>query len=299
MSWPIQDVFDKSPNGGDTPVAQVDAVATVIHALGYVVECGVWDNKGGLTGLQTEWLRFGEQRGMSLANNYVIFSIRRQSGEYVYGSTEQPIAEGVGSPLDGWSGEEVDRMWPLSGHKSLPQYLANHPDDLILGAGKTLSRCTGHLTDQSGVAGCGLPDWLNLGEFVNTFYLNGRIRSSYQTWHIEQLLRDHKVNTISNTLPPDIVEALLRANLGGRPCEFMVADDIDDTTAVTRSHCCQLASVIGSLHLPEACPCDEGVYPKDSVDGGGAAATVHSVDHPIEHVALKPDDSGSSSEDGD
>ena len=101
MSWPIQDVFDKSAN---TPVAQVDAVATVIHALGYVVECGVWDNKG-VTGLQTEWLRFGEQRGMSLANNYVIFSIRRQSGEYVYGSVEQPIAAGAASPLEDPFGE--------------------------------------------------------------------------------------------------------------------------------------------------------------------------------------------------
>lgn len=296
MNWTIQDVFDKSANGGNTTVAQVDAVATLISGLGYVVECGVWDNKGELTDNQTDWLAAGQWRGMSLENNYVIFSIRRQSGEYVYGSVEPPVAEREDCKCTPrWSDAEVDQRWPLSGHRSLPQYLADNPDDLILGPGKTLSFGQGYFADRLGVAGCGLPDWRNLCEFVNIFYLDGRVRSSYQTWHVEQLLRDHTVNTISNTLPPDIVEALLRFPRSGRVWEFMVVEDVDDTIVLTRTRCYQLASVIGKLHLPEACPCNEGVSPKDS-DGIKMGMAVEGRPQ-SDSVGLKLDDSGSSSDD--
>lgn len=282
MNWPIQDVFDKSGllyTGGENGVhmARVDAVAVKIRALGYVVECGTWDN------------------------NYVIFSIRRQNGEYVYGSVEPPIA--VASPSGGWSDEEVDRMWPLSGHKSLPQYLTNHIDELILGPGKTLAPDPGgaseFASDQQGVSGCGLPDWRNLGEFVNMFYLNGRMRSGYQTWHIEQLLRDRRVNTISNTLPPDIVKALLRSRHGGQVWEFMEPIEHDDTTLARRADICREVSVAGPAPLSTVCPCPEDDASDNSVDSRATADRSNATPPvtPLGDCAdIKPDGSGSSSE---
>jgi hypothetical protein len=214
MVWTIQDAFSKC--GKDmhllarrmTAKKRVNEVAHSIRNLGYTVECGWWEDRGYAGSPEANWGHPEDKRLATTAWNYVISSIRRPSGEYVYGSTEAPLDEnGIECR---WNSSEVDKRWPLSGHKSLPHYLKTHFTDLVdqsyklLGPGKTFRIVNGH----DGVSGCGLPDWRNVEQFIDAFYLNSSMRAGYKDMYLKKLIGERRVHTIANTLPLDIVETL-------------------------------------------------------------------------------------------
>jgi hypothetical protein len=150
-----------------------------------------------------------------------------------------------------------------------------------------------------GVSGCGSPDRLTFARFVDQFYLGSSdMRSSYQQWHTEHLIRSGAVNTIANTLPRDIVEALLGRTARGRLWEFIVPAELTRATQEIRHTRCMEMSVDG-IQLPPACPCDEGGHRDDGSSGGGAAAAVAAVCPPNGDAPPKTEDSGSSSEEED
>jgi hypothetical protein len=353
----IQDAFDRcrrsTAPGGDW--RKVNAVADVIRDVGYEVVVGVYG-----TGREQEGRPLGpgpwpettlEELEMTDSGeyNYAIFSIMRRRcsavspSEYVYGSPPiGPPWSGDTAPASsrrcdwapfppGCSDEEKLAKWPLSGHKSLPHYLANHPGELILGPGKQLvtdsdtgdpcfrgaggcfynaSRAewaeyqgperVGVGATPVGVSGCGSPDRLTFARFVDQFYLgSSSMRSSYQQWHTEHLIRTGAVSTIANTLPPDIVEALLRSgDICGNLWEFIVPAELTRATQEMRHTSCVELSVDG-IQLPLACPCDEGGSRDDGSSGGGAAAAVAAVCPPNGDAPPTKEDSGSSSEEED
>jgi hypothetical protein len=363
----IQDAFDRCRQRcwhRATEWRKVNAVADVIRDVGYEVVVGVYG-----TGREQEGRPLGpgpwpettlEELEMTDSGeyNYAIFSIKRLGrahahpcqladlrpvgasvGEYVYGSPPiGPPWSGVTDPRascdwvpfpPGCSDEEKLAKWPLSGHKSLPRYLANHIGELILGPGKQLvadlsgdaccgdpggcfynaSRAewaeyqgperVGEGATPVGVSGCGSPDRLTFARFVDQFYLGSSdMRSSYQQWHTEHLIRTGAVNTIANTLPRDIVEALLGRTARGRLWEFIVPAELTRATQEIRHTRCMEMSVDG-IQLPPACPCDEGGHRDDGSSGGGAAAAVAAVCPPNGDAPPKTEDSGSSSEEED
>lgn len=352
----IQDAFDKCGQRKEAPGGdwrKVNAVADVIRDVGYEVVVGVYGTgREKISAMCDESpLRPGPWAETTLEElemtnsgeyNYAIFSIRRQdaSREYVYGSP--PLGPPWGGDTDpsscewapfppGCSDEEKLAKWPLSGHKSLPHYLANHPGELILGPGKQLvtdsdtgdpcfdgpggcfynaSRMewaeyqgperVGEGATPVGVSGCGSPDRLTFARFVDQFYLgSSSMRSSYQQWHTEHLIRTGAVSTIANTLPPDIVEALLRSgDICGNLWEFIVPAELTRATQEIRHTSCVELSVDG-IQLPPACPCDEGDHRNDGSSGGGAAAAVAAACPPNGDVPHTEEDSGSSSEEED
>ena len=352
----IQDAFDRCrqrcwhracDDGGATEWRKVNAVADVIRDVGYEVVVGVYG-----TGREQEGRPLGpgpwpettlEELKMTDSGeyNYAIFSIRRQDGEreYVYGSP--PIGPPWGGDTDPascecapfptrCSDEEKLAKWPLSGHKSLPRYLANHIGELILGPGKQLVADLSGVSDFGGggccfynasraewaeyqgpervgegatpvgVSGCGSPDRLTFARFVDQFYLgSSSMRSSYQQWHTEHLIRTGAVSTISITLPRDLVEALLVSNdICDKLWEFIVPAELTRATQEIRHTSCMEMSVDG-IQLPLACPCNEGGHRDDGSSGGGAAAAVAAVCPPNGDAPPTKEDSGSSSEEED
>lgn len=255
-----------------------DGAAAVIRKLGYTVKCGLWEDVG--HSLSTgNWTDESDKLLASQANNYVIFSIRRASGEYVYGSAESPTS--LGRDTCGelemnecrWSPDEVERRWPLSGHKSLPHYLMSHKEEMAIGPDrKFIISERPYYRGKLCVSDCGPDGEMEAGEFARTFYLTKR-RSTRQKRHVEQLIRDGVVRTIANTLPDDIVGAL--RNL------------------------CRNNAVHWEFMTPytEALPCAEDVVHEedDSVEEGGSAAEVG----PMTMEYPKEDDSSSSSEEED
>ena len=227
MTWTIQDAFDKCGNGIHNIIRslaplmnaaaaraevkqRVDAVANSIRYLGYTVECGTWEDRGYSCSIEADWQDPEDKLLATKANNYIIFSIRRPSGEYVYGSAESPTHLDESGIECRWNSSEVDKRWPLSGHKSLPHYLKTHFSDLVdqpyklLGSDKTFKVVNG----QDGVSGCGIPDWLPAEQFIAAFYLDYRMSTGYKDTYIKKLIGDRRVYTIANTLPPDIVDQL-------------------------------------------------------------------------------------------
>ena len=215
MPWTIQDAFSKC--GKDMHfLAQrmeakkrVDQVAAKIRTLGYSVECGWWKDRGYAESVDANWSTYDKKIAKN-AWNYVIFSICRPTGEYVYGSVEKPTHLDEKGVECRWNSSEVDKRWPLSGHKSIPHYLNTHFSDLVdqsyklLGPGKTFKIVNG----RGGVSGCGLPDWRNAEQFIKAFYLDYSMRSGYKDMFLKKLIGDRKVCTIANTLPIDIVDTL-------------------------------------------------------------------------------------------
>lgn len=257
MTWTIQDAFSKC--GRDmhllarrmTAQERTNVVADSIRQLGYTVECGWWEDRGYACSTDANWQHPPDKLLATNAWNYVIWSIRRPCGEYVYGSTESPTHLDKKGGECRWNRLEVDRRWPLSGHKSLPHYLKTHFSELVnqtyqlLGPGKTFRVVNG----QDGVSGCGLPDWLPVERFIKSFYLNSSMRSSYKDTFVKQLIGNHSVYTIANTLPPDIVDNLRQfSNYRLSHWEFI---EVPITTL--------------------ACPVAEGVDVKRSVDGCAVA----------------------------
>ena len=217
MPWTIQDAFGKCGCEDvyllahrETIKDRVNQVADSIRELGYIVECGWWKDCGYANSTWANWKHPEDKRLAANAWNYVITSISRPNGEYVYGSVEAPSHPDDGGQECRWNSSEVERRWPLSGHKSIPHYLKTHFSDLVnqsyklLGPGKTFRVVNG----QDGVSGCGLPDWLPAEKFISAFYLSPSMRSGYKGMYLKKLIGDRKVNTIANTLPPDIVETL-------------------------------------------------------------------------------------------
>ena len=99
MSWTIQDAFHKC--GKDMHLLanrmkakqRVHEVAHSIRNLGYTVQCGWWKDRGYAGSPEANWEHPEDKRLATKAWNYVISSIRRPSGEYVYGSAEPPLDE--------------------------------------------------------------------------------------------------------------------------------------------------------------------------------------------------------------
>jgi hypothetical protein len=225
MRWSIQHAFhmdDPYPRflTSEQVHVQVDATADLIRDLGYIVTCGTWQDDGNLEDVIT--LCDGEefpvpQEDTLIPDNYAIVSISKPCGENVYGYSDD---------------EELDSTWPLSGHKSLPQYLIRHFSELteqsygLLGPGNTYEVVDGY----DGVSVVpGTAKWMNVSDFIETYYLDPKKRSYYQKMHIQQLIRDHSVFTIANTLPQDIVEKL-RLYEGRNDWEFMT-DAVTPTTS--------------------------------------------------------------------
>ena len=230
MAWTIQDAFSKC--GKDMHLLarrmladeRVNEVAAKIRTLGYIVECGWWEDRGYAASSDANWST-DDIKIAKNAWNYVIFSICRPTGEYVYGSVEKPTHFDENECR--WNSSEVDKRWPLSGHRSIPHYLNTHFSDLVdqshqlLGPGKTFQIVNG----RDGVSGCGLPDWRNVEQFIAAFYLNPSMRSTYQEMFLKKLIGERKVHTIANTLPPDIVDVLRdMSNYRLSNWEFMEGD---------------------------------------------------------------------------
>lgn len=328
----IQDVFDKCGSGKTR--ARVDAVADAIRSIGYEVVTGVYGTGRELSE-KDQCPREGSPENAFInpssgEYNYTIFSIMRPDvsgvgvGEYVYGSADPGVLPGDNT---GCSEEEMLRRWPLSGHKSLPHYLVNHIDELIIGPGKKLvtalevneeeicfgygGGCFYNATRAEwaayqgpervgegdipvGVSGCGSPDQLTFARFIDIFYLDSTSMSScYRQWHIEHLIRTGAVNTIANTLPTDIVVELYRyiethGIREGKRWEFIVPETVDIRTQTLRHTSCMKVSV-GGICLPLACPCPEPRHPEPDTSSVMAVCGRYTPDS----------GSGSSSEDDD
>lgn len=304
MDWSIQDAFNKCGGEGSgfrncqREEEYVGAVADTIRELGYTVNCGVWEDAGYCK--QTDmWEDPADKQLAAQANHYVIFSIRRPTGEFVYGSVEPPnslmaddfgcrrpslpttATTGPSSTAGGrhawemnecrWEPDEVAKRWPLSGHKSLPHYLKNHKDTLVLGPNTWFSHA------QWGGVSSSIPGrgWMTVREFVTMFYLDKDKRSESQSNHIDQLISYHEVSTIANTLPADIVEALKSF-----PSENDSHWEFIEPSAM-------------------ACPVDEGGGRLDDSTSGTDTAAVAAACPTNDCEPIKSDKSGSSSEDDD
>lgn len=136
MSWTVMDAFNTygatRSCGGEQELymlRQTDAIATLITGLGYAVKCGE----------DTEY--YTVEQHLSLISSYVILSIMRPSGEYVYGMALTPSESGVNAWIDGdppVSHVKLTENWPLLRTDTRRKGLSI-PETIILAADSKLS----------------------------------------------------------------------------------------------------------------------------------------------------------------